>query len=49
MCIEYVNEVRLQSQFLEIYHTVNELGLKFTYDNPKYCNFTLVRDFWLIG
>ena len=25
---------------------MNELGLKFTYDNPKDCNFTLVREFY---
>lgn len=32
---EYINEVRLQSQFLEIYRTVNELGLRFMFEIPE--------------
>ncbi|KAG5567882.1 hypothetical protein H5410_065102, partial [Solanum commersonii] len=38
---EYVNEVRLQSQFPIIYRTVMELGLKFIFENPGDCNLTL--------
>lgn len=46
---EYENEVRLQSQFLAIYRIVNELGLRFMFDNPRDCNLTLVREFMLIS
>ncbi|KAH0708909.1 hypothetical protein KY290_010426 [Solanum tuberosum] len=48
---EYVNEVRLQSQFLVIYRIVLELGLRFIFDHPGDCNLSLVREFyanWLI-
>ncbi|KAH0758007.1 hypothetical protein KY290_021500 [Solanum tuberosum] len=43
---EFVNEVRLQSQFPVIYQTVIELGLRFIFDNPGDCNLTLVREFY---
>ncbi|KAG5599685.1 hypothetical protein H5410_031055 [Solanum commersonii] len=34
MSDEFVNEVWLQSQFLDIHWTVHELGLRFIFDNP---------------
>ncbi|KAH0644731.1 hypothetical protein KY284_032615 [Solanum tuberosum] len=43
---EFVNEVRLQSQFPDIYQTVNELGLRFIFENLGDCNLTLVREFY---
>ncbi|KAH0679034.1 hypothetical protein KY284_020119 [Solanum tuberosum] len=43
---EFVNEVRLQSQFPDIYQTVNDLGLRFIFENPGDCNLTLVREFY---
>uniref|UniRef100_M1E149 Putative plant transposon protein domain-containing protein n=1 Tax=Solanum tuberosum TaxID=4113 RepID=M1E149_SOLTU len=49
---EFVNEVRLQSQFPNIYRTVHELGLRFIFDNRGDFNLTLVREFyanWLTG
>ncbi|KAH0649907.1 hypothetical protein KY284_029819 [Solanum tuberosum] len=47
---EFVNEVRLQSQFLDIYQIGHELSLRFIFDNSRDCNLTLVREFcanWL--
>ncbi|KAG5594233.1 hypothetical protein H5410_035465 [Solanum commersonii] len=43
---EFVNEVRLQSQFPAIYQTINELGLRFIFENLGDCNLTLVREFY---
>uniref|UniRef100_M1DJE3 Putative plant transposon protein domain-containing protein n=1 Tax=Solanum tuberosum TaxID=4113 RepID=M1DJE3_SOLTU len=43
---EYVNEVRLQTQFPVIYNTINALGLRFMFENPGDCNLTLVREFY---
>ncbi|KAH0679319.1 hypothetical protein KY284_020404 [Solanum tuberosum] len=43
---EFVNEVRLQSQYPDIHRTVDELGLRFIFDNPGDCNLTLVREFY---
>lgn len=43
---ECVNEVRLQSQFQPIHCIVNELGLRFMFDNPRDCNLTVVREFY---
>ncbi|KAG5581212.1 hypothetical protein H5410_051839 [Solanum commersonii] len=43
---EFMNEVRLQSQFPAIYHTVIQLGLRFIFHNPGDCNLTLVREFY---
>uniref|UniRef100_M1D8Y2 Putative plant transposon protein domain-containing protein n=1 Tax=Solanum tuberosum TaxID=4113 RepID=M1D8Y2_SOLTU len=43
---EFVNEVRLQSQFPVIYQTVLDLGLSFIFDNPGDCNLMLVREFY---
>ncbi|KAH0761116.1 hypothetical protein KY290_017189 [Solanum tuberosum] len=43
---EFVNEVRLQSQFPDIYQTVNDLGLRFIFENLGDCNLTLVRKFY---
>ncbi|KAG5580086.1 hypothetical protein H5410_050713 [Solanum commersonii] len=43
---EFVNEVWLQSQFLDIFQTFNELGLRFIFENPGDCNLTLVREFY---
>ncbi|KAG5592452.1 hypothetical protein H5410_042966 [Solanum commersonii] len=43
---EYVNEVRLLSLLLDIYRTVNELGLRFIYGNLWDCNLTLVCEFY---
>ncbi|KAH0773550.1 hypothetical protein KY290_010687 [Solanum tuberosum] len=39
---EYVDEIRLQTQFSAIYRTVAELGLKFIFDHPSDCNLSLV-------
>ncbi|KAG5572506.1 hypothetical protein H5410_062272 [Solanum commersonii] len=43
---EFVNEVRLQSQFPDIYRIVNELVLRFIFENSGDCNLTLVREFY---
>ncbi|KAG5612368.1 hypothetical protein H5410_023649, partial [Solanum commersonii] len=43
---EFVNEVRLQSQFPDIYRIVHELGLRFIFANLGDCNLTLVREFY---
>ncbi|KAG5581986.1 hypothetical protein H5410_052613, partial [Solanum commersonii] len=43
---EFVNEVRLQSQFPDINRVVHKLGLRFIFDNPGDCNLTLVREFY---
>uniref|UniRef100_M1DBM0 Putative plant transposon protein domain-containing protein n=1 Tax=Solanum tuberosum TaxID=4113 RepID=M1DBM0_SOLTU len=43
---EFMNEVRLQSEFPVIYHTVIGLGLRFIFDNPGDCNLMLVREFY---
>ncbi|KAG5571889.1 hypothetical protein H5410_061655 [Solanum commersonii] len=43
---KYVDEIRLQSQFLAIYRTVVELGLKFIFDHLGDCNLALVHEFY---
>uniref|UniRef100_M1DNL5 Putative plant transposon protein domain-containing protein n=1 Tax=Solanum tuberosum TaxID=4113 RepID=M1DNL5_SOLTU len=43
---EYVDEVRLQSQFPAIYMTIVELELEFIFAHPGDCNLTLVREFY---
>uniref|UniRef100_M1DYX5 Putative plant transposon protein domain-containing protein n=1 Tax=Solanum tuberosum TaxID=4113 RepID=M1DYX5_SOLTU len=43
---EYVDSVRLQSQFPDIYRIVVELGLQFVFDHPGDCNLSLVREFY---
>uniref|UniRef100_M1DJB3 Putative plant transposon protein domain-containing protein n=1 Tax=Solanum tuberosum TaxID=4113 RepID=M1DJB3_SOLTU len=43
---EFLNKVRLQSQFPIIYRTVMELGLRFVFENSSDCNLTLVREFY---
>uniref|UniRef100_M1DFB8 Putative plant transposon protein domain-containing protein n=1 Tax=Solanum tuberosum TaxID=4113 RepID=M1DFB8_SOLTU len=43
---EYVDSVRLQYQFPDIYRTVVELGLRFIFDHPGDCNLSLVREFY---
>ncbi|KAH0709561.1 hypothetical protein KY284_010988 [Solanum tuberosum] len=43
---EYVDEVRLQSQFPVIYRIVVELGLRFIFYHPGDCNLSLVREFY---
>ncbi|KAG5631166.1 hypothetical protein H5410_002883 [Solanum commersonii] len=43
---EFVNEVRLQSQFPVTYQIMIELGLRFTFENSGNCNLTLVREFY---
>ncbi|KAG5594766.1 hypothetical protein H5410_035998 [Solanum commersonii] len=44
---EYVNEVRLQSQFPVIYRTMVELGLRFIFYQPGDCNLSLVHEFYV--
>ena len=41
-----MHEVRLQFQFPNIYRTMNDLGLRFMFNNPKDCNLTLVCKFY---
>ncbi|KAG5611167.1 hypothetical protein H5410_022448 [Solanum commersonii] len=43
---EHVNEVRLQTLFPVIYHTVNALGLRFMFEDQGDCNLTLVQEFY---
>uniref|UniRef100_M1DCD9 Putative plant transposon protein domain-containing protein n=1 Tax=Solanum tuberosum TaxID=4113 RepID=M1DCD9_SOLTU len=43
---EFVNAVRLQLQFRDIYRIIHELGLRFIFDNPGDCNLTLLREFY---
>ncbi|KAG5611166.1 hypothetical protein H5410_022447 [Solanum commersonii] len=43
---EYVNEVRLQTQFPIIYNTVNALGLRFMFEDQGDCNLTLGQEFY---
>uniref|UniRef100_M1DXM9 Putative plant transposon protein domain-containing protein n=1 Tax=Solanum tuberosum TaxID=4113 RepID=M1DXM9_SOLTU len=43
---EYVDEVRLQSQFPGIYRTVVLLGLRFIFNHPGDCNLSLVHEFY---
>ncbi|KAG5572955.1 hypothetical protein H5410_062721, partial [Solanum commersonii] len=44
---EYVHEVKLQSQFPDIYRTVLDLGLRFIFNHSGDCNLSLIREFYL--
>uniref|UniRef100_M1DRI3 Putative plant transposon protein domain-containing protein n=1 Tax=Solanum tuberosum TaxID=4113 RepID=M1DRI3_SOLTU len=43
---EYVDSVRLQCQFPDIYRIVVELGLRFIFYHPGDCNLSLLREFY---